>query len=357
MAKLNLILKILRSKNIGYAAFHYFNTGEHNLNETYNKILVSCEENSVLLERKNLNTSKFIFISDEKVQQEIDQTYEAQGNFILFNDSKFPTYLKTLSNYPPLLVYRGNISNLHNEYICAISGSRASSDYSAHISYAVSKKLMEKECVIATGASGKIDGACHDNTYSQQIGVSPLPIHKSNSILDNILYHNGLVVTDVGIFEETAKYSFLKRNRLLVGLSKSVLIIESGINSGAYKTAIYGIEADRNVYIFDHFAKQNIYEGNKKLIDDGADIFVSINQILNDLYQTNIKYMEIKDAPRRFMSINDINLNIKEDIINISIKKYGKINFDSEAVNYLSEYTKLHFNIIQQILLEFSILF
>ena len=356
MSKLETILQILRSKNIGYATFHSFYSREKDLTRIMDSIRQSCHDNTILLENKNLFVRKFNFISKDKVIQEIEKTYESNAKFLIFDENNFPSHLKTLTNYPPLLIYKGNIANLHNNYISAISGSRKSSQYSAHVSYSIAKMLMEKKCVIATGVSGIIDISCHNNTYSQQIGVSSFSISKDDVILNKILNHNGTVVTDVGAFEQTAKYTFLRRNKLLIGLSKIAIIVESDINSGAYQTAIAAADAGRNIYVMDHFSKQNLYEGNKKLILDGAEVFKSINQILNDLYDLNLKHLEMQDQKFSFIKQNNINSAMKEDIINLSIKKYGNLNFQKEAIEFLSAESALPYHLIQQILLEFSII-
>ncbi len=73
---------------------------------------------------------------------------------------------------------------------------------------------------------------------------------------------------------KSGKYTYPLRNRIIVGLSPYLFVIQSGEKSGALISADYAIQENREIFCFDHptFNNTLLNNGNKKLIEEGANI-------------------------------------------------------------------------------------
>ena len=91
-----------------------------------------------------------------------------------------------------------------------------------------------------------------------------------------------LVISEYPVGAKPLKYRFPERNRLIAGLSRGVLVIESKKSSGSLITAYNAIEEDRDVFVIPGSIFESHREGNHKLIQLGAILVQSSEDILNE---------------------------------------------------------------------------
>jgi DNA processing protein len=138
-----------------------------------------------------------------------------------------------------------------------------------------------------------IDGAAHAgalqaNVELQTVAVlgSGLDIIYPSShtlLVDKILNSAGIVVSQ---FEpETPPYpsNFLNRNRIVSGLSKAVLVVEATLKSGSLVTARNALEQGKEVLVVPGDIYNPRFEGSNRLIQQGASLVTSVQDILDIL--------------------------------------------------------------------------
>ncbi len=354
MNNLHKILRLIRTQNIGYVTFHNLLARYQNISALYDNIDEILDNNLTLLSKYNFRGRSVSLISHEIVAREIEETLDSGAKFITFLDNAFPEFLKTLSYYPPVLSYKGSVTNL-NRVMCGISGSRTSSDYSKFMAERLSEYLLAANIGVATGVSGKIDTACHNIEHAYQIGVSPFSIANLDDVHKKILSYGGTIVTDVGLYEGTYKYTFLKRNRLLVGLSRVLAIAESRYKSGSFATAIEGINAGRAVFIMEHFAYQNDTSGNKYLLQAGGRALNDFKEISMAANTSELETWHICEDRAKYLSSIEIPNSMREDIILTYHKRFGTLEYLEENSRKVASILKIDTYVVQYVIIECNI--
>ena len=101
------------------------------------------------------------------------------------------------------------------------------------------------------------------------------------------LLKQGCVITELPMGRGADKQSFPMRNRIVAGLSSSVVIVESGIRGGSMITANFAIEYSREVFAVPGRLDQAQSLGCLKLIKEGATMFTSIQELLEEMNHRN----------------------------------------------------------------------
>lgn len=98
----------------------------------------------------------------------------------------------------------------------------------------------------------------------------------------NILESGGCILSEYAPGTEPLSYRFPERNRIISGLSRSVLIVEAPKKSGALITADFALEQGRDVYVCSLLLNSLQNEGSKALYEQGAFAIKSMDDILHD---------------------------------------------------------------------------
>ena len=201
------------------------------------------------------------------------------SKFICIDDNEYPEILRKIKNPPNKLFYKGNI-NLLNEQGISIVGTRHVTEYGKKMTRKFSKEIASRDIVVISGMALGVDSVAHKETLN--IGGKTIAVlgsgfnhiyPKENEILFNqIIDGKGLVITE---FEDDVKpesINFPKRNRIIVGLSEGVLVIEAGYRSGTSITANLAWKEGRNVYAIPGCLDNKYGVGVNKIIKKGAKL-------------------------------------------------------------------------------------
>ncbi|WDC84018.1 DNA-processing protein DprA [Caloramator sp. mosi_1] len=235
-------------------------------------------------------TSEYI-INNRNLQQSreiLKQMDKKNIKFTFITDETYPATLKLIDDAPIGLFYIGNI--MLPEYLLAIVGSRRATNYGKTVAYKLSLELSKYNLGIVSGMARGIDTEAHKGALDANgftvavLGSGFNNIYpKENIKLMNKIIDNGCVITEYLPDMKPYSFNFPERNRIISGLSKAVLVVEAGINSGSMITVNCALEQGKDVYAVPGDIYREQSKGCNKLIKDGAKLVDSIEDILEEL--------------------------------------------------------------------------
>ena len=211
-------------------------------------------------------------------------------NFITIKDDVYPECLKEISNPPLKLYYKGNLDLLKEERLIAVVGTRNPSSYGKLCCEYMVKKMTSANITIVSGFAKGIDSIAHKTsllTDGKTIAViaSGLDIvyPASNLSLYREIEEKGLILSEYEAGVKPFKGNFPQRNRIIAGLSKGTIVVESKNRGGSLITADLALEFNRDVYAVPGDVFSEYSKGCNNLIRDSrAKSLSNINELLED---------------------------------------------------------------------------
>lgn len=245
------------------------------------------------------------------------------------NQKEYPSLLREIENRPKTLYCRGNIKLL-SSFSIAVIGTRKSTHYGREVTEKIISDLVNYNITIVSGLALGIDSMAHQSALDNNLstiavlgsGVDDDSIYPSTNfqLAQNILKAEGLIVSEYSPGTPGLKHHFPERNRIVSGLSRGVLVIESPLKSGALITTRFAAEQNRDVFS----VPGNIFSPNSKgphmLIQKGAKPVFSGEDILGNYYGN----FDINSENNKKISTTD---PIEKKIIDILDEK-GEKNID-----------------------------
>lgn len=251
-------------------------------------------------------------------EQAYDRLQAFGAHAIPYNDSHYPPLLRKINNPPPLLYVRGTLV-ADETLMLAVVGTRNASPNGRTIAQRFSRALAGAGVTVVSGLAEGIDYAAHQGALhakGRTIAVLPCGIDalyppKHASLAQEILAHEGALVSELRLQTPVRKGSFAPRNRLLSGMSLGVLVVEAPENSGALLTVNSALEQGRDVYAVPHgiFSPQGT--GTNKLIRDGAKPILTEQDLLDELnlassnYETHERVSAVQARTPRANTLED----------------------------------------------------
>ena len=300
---LNKILKLFDSaeselssaKNVWHASFFNFKTKGVPIKLAY----------KIIEQRKKVDLLKIIkIIETEKIQT------------VSLADKNYPRLLKEIYSPPPILYYRGNLDCFNQSVNLAVVGSRKISLYCQNVLPKILAGALQQNTVIISGLALGVDALAHSTAClnkNKTIGVMASGLlwqdfyPKANfKLAQQILETDGLIVSEFPPLIKALAFNFPRRNRIIAGLAQAVLIAEAAEKSGALITADYALDFNRDILALPQNISSLNSVGTNKLIQAGAGLIASSNDLLRAL---NLKVSLKKEMP------NNLNLTTEEKII------------------------------------------
>nr|WP_199307199.1 DNA-processing protein DprA [Alkalinema sp. FACHB-956] len=222
---------------------------------------------------------------------ELLRAYEQSNpQFWTPSDPDYPPLLQEIPDKPAVLHYLGNphlLANLATAPGIAIVGTRNPSDYGKRWTHRISKLLSQNNFTILSGLADGIDAIAHQACLEAQgstiavLGTGVDQIYPaSNRQLYRQILDRGLLLSEYPHGTKPDKAHFPRRNRIVAGLSRAILVMEAGEKSGALITARLGNECGREVYALAGNLDNPQAEGCINLISQGAQIIPKPEKLL-----------------------------------------------------------------------------
>ena len=206
------------------------------------------------------------------------------------DDADYPDSLRNIQVPPAILFYRGNLDCLRGKCVSVV-GSRSASVQGIEATRSICTELSRNGVTIVSGFAMGIDAAAHEGCIE---GGSPTvavlgcgidvdyPVENA-ALRENIISHKGLILSEYPPGTRANRYVFQVRNRLISGLSRALLMMESRIQSGSMLTVHHALDQGREVYAYPGIPGTEWAQGAHQLLREGANYFTSAQDILEDL--------------------------------------------------------------------------
>jgi DNA processing protein len=203
-----------------------------------------------------------------------------------------PDRLKQLKKPVEKLYFRGNRALLKEKKI-SIVGSRKMLAYTKQMVASLSMKLSQNNIVIVSGGAMGVDAIAHKAAYPNTIAVMAngldIVYPQVNKEIINNIYTNALALSEYEKGVRATRYSFVVRNRIVVGLSDIVIIAQADLNSGTMQSAKIAIEEGKEIYVLPHRMGES--EGTDWLIQNHkAKVIYDIDTFVHKLTGESIRY-------------------------------------------------------------------
>jgi len=219
------------------------------------------------------------------------------------HDSDYPSRLKEIYDYPPLLYVRGSLLP-EDEWCLAVVGTRRATVYGRQVTEEIVTDLAQNRITIVSGLAKGIDSVAHHSALEaggRSIAVFACGLDivypAENANLARRIIQQGALISEYPLGTRPRADNFPRRNRILSGLSLGVLITEAGETSGAIITAHLALEQNREVFAIPGSILSPASRGTNHLIQEGAKLVHSYTDILEKLNLTAVAHqMEMKEV-------------------------------------------------------------
>lgn len=204
---------------------------------------------------------------------------------------EYPRGLREIPHIPKKLYIRGTLPP--DDAIClAVVGSRNYTHYGREACEKIIRELRGYPIVIVSGLALGIDSIAHKSALDAGLttvaipgsGLDPKVLYPrtNHALAERIVASGGALISEFEPDFKATPYSFPQRNRLMAGISRGILIIEAGEQSGTLITARLGTEYNRDVFAVPGpiFSKNSL--GSNWLLKQGAIPTTSGNDILEE---------------------------------------------------------------------------
>ncbi len=207
------------------------------------------------------------------------ERWRGQGIQVLtWEDDAYPERLRPLAQAPPVLYVRGALTP-QDAWAAAVVGTRKMTGYGRRVATEVAAYLARRGVTVVSGLARGIDGVAHraaleagGRTLAVLAHGVDLVYPPEHRALAAAIVQRGALLSEFPPGTRPEASFFPRRNRLISGLARAVVVVEAGERSGALITATFAAEQGREVFA----VPGSIYAANSQgtlwLLQQGAQV-------------------------------------------------------------------------------------
>jgi len=225
------------------------------------------------------------------VDAELDRCAVADVQVIALEQEDYPALLKAIPDPPPVVYVKGTLEARDLNAV-AIVGSRTCSHYGREQAERFAGLLAASGMTVVSGGARGIDSSAHRGAMQHPKGRTiavlgcglDIVYPPENESLFGQIVERGALLSEFPLGTPPARENFPRRNRLISGLSRGVLVIEADLASGALITARQAVDDHgRPVFALPGRVDNSLSAGPHALIRDGAVLTTGMADILDGL--------------------------------------------------------------------------
>jgi DNA processing protein len=233
------------------------------------------------------------------LQQELARIRDFGATVLTLEEADYPALLREIHD-PPTVLYVWGKLDPRDHHAIGVVGSRRTSHYGLECAKKISYQIAYAGLTVVSGLARGIDTAAHQGALAAKgrtIAVLGTGLHHvypaENRALAEKIISAGAVVTEFPMETMPDRQTFPMRNRIISGWGFGLLVVEAGVNSGALISASQAAEQGRNLYAIPGPIDRPSSHGANRLIQQGAKLVMSVEDILEDLQRLFPKAPEL----------------------------------------------------------------
>lgn len=241
----------------------------------------------------------------------LEKNKEFNIKVTFYTDKNYPKELAKIDNPPAILYYRGAEFSEVSEHAIACVGTRKPTKLSYNAVNYLVPQWVNNNCSIISGLACGVDKLSHQSCVSAggktvavlAHGLDMIYPKENKTLADRILSSGGILMSEYPVGTKADKFRFVNRNRLIVGMSKAVVIYECDAKGGTMHNVEYAAQQKKPIFCPDVGDEViDIQTGTKKLIDEhtatvikqGRDIKGVLDAVGVKNVNTGMKNIDIK---------------------------------------------------------------
>ncbi len=225
--------------------------------------------------------------SRDSVEKELLATRDYGAEILTFDDPFYPSLLRHIDSAPPVLTVKGRLSCLQMSLL-AIVGARNASAMGKKMAHHFADGLGQLGWVISSGLARGIDAAAHRaslpyGTIAVLAGGLDQIYPAENEDLYMRIGETGVLVAESPFGTQPQAALFPRRNRIISGISRSILVVEAALKSGSLITARTALEQGREVFAIPGHPLDPRARGCNQLIKNGAVLVETLEDIEQEI--------------------------------------------------------------------------
>lgn len=307
-------------------------------NQLISKGKLSSQESKELLESRN----------SFKTDEYLDRLEKKNIKFVCIEDEDYPEKLLPYSHKPYFLFYKGRLPDKEIPTV-AMVGARACSGYGRNMAKNLGRELSRNGVQIISGMARGIDtysglGALEGNVPTFAVlgcGVDICYPTENIELYRNILKRGG-IISEYPPKSAPVAWHFPQRNRIISGLSDTIVVVEAKEKSGSLITVEWALDQGKNVMAVPGRVGDRLSSGCNRLIKAGAGIVTSKEDILEEF-----KYVV-------FNGESD-NINKEKILEKDFLLLYSELGLQPKNIYELMEATGLEYERLMEMLLQLQL--
>lgn len=267
-----------------------------------------------------------------KADEELRYLSKNRYRTLTLLDADYPKLLKHCSDGPIVLFTDGNLA-WNTQRIIAIVGTRRGTASGRAFCNQLIEALAPFQPIIVSGFAYGVDICAHRAAISQQLPTIAILAHgmetlypKSHKPYVETINNNGGFITEFFHYELPCREHFIKRNRIIAGITAATVVIESAAKGGALLTADFAHGYQREVFAVPGRPSDLYSSGCNQLIkNQKARMLTCVDDIARELMWNKA------NTPQQIPLPTQLTPNEKKLIV--QMKTSGKIDLDSLAIS------------------------
>ena len=242
--------------------------------------------------------------------RERDLAMRQDVQIIAITDPEYPSILLDIPNPPIVLYVAGKLPSFDRSL--GVVGSREISSYAKEQTRSISFDAAANGYVIVSGLAFGADKCAHTAALDANgitvavigSGLSKIYPQEHTVLAKEIINSGGAVISEFPMQFPVMSTGFPRRNRIITGLSRGVLVTEAGLKSGAMITAEYAQKFNRPLFALPGRVDNPNALGCLKLLKEGAELVTDFSDIAKKYGDTpaNVKTADAQPETPEFFS-------------------------------------------------------
>ncbi len=221
--------------------------------------------------------------SVDSVERELAAGDRAGAVLLVLGEDAYPSMLAAVDPPPPLIWTRGDIRLLQREAV-GVVGARIASAGGQRIARGLAQQLGQAGFVVVSGLARGIDAAAHAGSMETGTvavlggGVDDIYPAENAGLYDQVV-ERGCAVSESPMGARAQARDFPRRNRIISGLSRGVIVVEAELRSGSLITARLANEQGRDVFAVPGSPLDPRSKGPNELLRQGAILCEGVDDV------------------------------------------------------------------------------